>query len=134
MKENLPLAKKMVYVLVIFLLVGLTNNIMKFIFARARPIEFFENAVYGFKFFKFGHHFASFPSGHTMAITSMFYSLSKVWPKYIAPFMITAALIAFSRIVVGAHYLSDVFIGFIFSIYLVDFFDKHLKFNLRDKN
>ncbi len=132
MQENLPLAKKMVYVLIIFLLVGLTNNIIKVIFARARPIELFENAVYGFNFFKFGHHFASFPSGHTMAITATLYSLAKIWPKYMMPLMISAALIAFSRVIVGAHYLSDVFIGYISSIYLVDLFEKHLKLNIKN--
>ena len=127
MKDNLFLAKKMIFIFSVFLLVALTNNIAKIIFARARPIEYFEHGFYGFKFLSFGHHFASFPSGHTMVITAMLYILSKIWPKYFVGFMGAAAIISFSRVIVGAHYFSDVLIGYIFSIYLVDFFTEHLK-------
>jgi membrane-associated phospholipid phosphatase len=70
--------------------------------------------------------FKSFPSGHTVAASASFIAIfiPDIFPKFkkftwlfwVIPAIYTA-LVAFSRIVVGAHYLSDVlfggFIGFV---------------------
>lgn len=122
LRKNSSIMFQLIFVLILFALIGLTNNIVKVIFARARPIEYFEHAVYGFQFFKIGYHFASFPSGHTMAIVSLCAGLAGIWQKYRALFFSTAAIVAFSRVVVCAHYLSDVIVGFVFSLYLVHYF------------
>ncbi len=124
-KNNTNLAKKFIYIAFVCLSIGIINNITKMIFARARPIELFEHGVYGFKFFKYGYHFASFPSGHTMAITSMCYALGKLWPRYLNYLLIFAFVIGFTRVIVNAHYFSDVVVGFIFAIYLVELFFKY---------
>lgn len=125
LKNDLKLAKKFIYIAFVCLSIGIINNITKVIFARARPIELFEHGVYGFMFFKYGFRFASFPSGHTMAITSMCYALGKLWPKYLNYLLIFAFIIGFTRVIVNAHYFSDVVIGFVFAIYLVELFYRH---------
>lgn len=87
----------------------LLNNILKLVFHRARP--HFRDAVQSLTTY-------SFPSGHTM-ISTVFYGAlaafvianSKSWPLRIfsvAMALTLIMLVAFSRIYLGAHYLSDV--------------------------
>jgi membrane-associated phospholipid phosphatase len=87
----------------------LLNKSLKLVFHRARPR--FSDAVQSLTSY-------SFPSGHTMIATVFYGALaafvianSKSWPLRILSVAIALALIilvAFSRIYLGAHYLSDV--------------------------
>lgn len=53
----------------------------------------------------------SFPSGHTMTAFSIALVVSAFYPSLEAPLYFLAASIAFSRIVLGMHFLSDVIAG-----------------------
>lgn len=87
----------------------LLNNLLKLVFHRARPR--FSDSVQSLTTY-------SFPSGHTMITTVFYGSLAafviannKSWPLRILAVVIAIAailLVAFSRIYLGAHYLSDV--------------------------
>ena len=84
---------------------------MKILFGRARP-------KYGgeFTFFSFDSHYNSFPSGHSADafVSGVFlYYLLKYskYSKYRFLPLAYALLIAFSRVVVSAHYLSDAVAG-----------------------
>jgi membrane-associated phospholipid phosphatase len=88
---------------------GLLNKILKYVFHRPRP--FFPDPILKLSSY-------SFPSGHTMMATVLFgslaaYLLSRTtnWPERVLIIVATACLIAivgFSRMYLGAHYLSDV--------------------------
>jgi membrane-associated phospholipid phosphatase len=87
----------------------LLNKTLKLIFQRARP--HFRDAIQMLTSY-------SFPSGHTMIATVFYGALaafviakSKSWPPRILAVTVAMALIllvAFSRVYLGAHYLSDV--------------------------
>lgn len=57
---------------------------------------------------------ASFPSGHTLISFLLAFFYFKCMPKKIGiPALILAALIAFSRLMLGVHYPTDILAGFL---------------------
>ena len=50
---------------------GIVADILKFIVGRSRPRLFLEQNIYGFDFFKAGHIWNSFPSGHSATAFSL---------------------------------------------------------------
>ena len=54
---------------------------------------------------------ASFPSGHAATAFALAWVLSKRWPRLVALFVPLALAIAFSRMYLNRHYLSDVAVG-----------------------
>lgn len=87
--------------------------ILKVILARYRPEEFFSNNLYGFHFVSMQDNFNSSPSGHAATAFAGLYSLALILNKRICAIvlLIIAILIGFSRIVMLAHYMSDVIFG-----------------------
>lgn len=90
---------------------GLAVNIFKLIFARYRPVEYLQNDNYGFSWFDYGYRMASFPSGHSATALGVALALVLLFPRYLFLILPLGILIVFSRVVVTAHYLSDVVIG-----------------------
>lgn len=87
---------------------GLTGDILKPVFGRARPKLWFADHIFGFTWHGAHAAYWSFPSGHTITIVALAAALTIVarrgWPLYAA----AAILVAASRIVLEQHYLSDV--------------------------
>lgn len=99
------------FLLVSTLASGIFCDLLKVILGRSRPVLFFKDHDYGFYFFKFHVQFWSFPSGHTMFITSVMVSLALIWPKYRWFCFAGVLLVALSRVILTAHYMSDVWMG-----------------------
>jgi membrane-associated phospholipid phosphatase len=90
---------------------GIVTNIVKFLVGRLRPKMLFERGLYGFDPFRVGYEFNSFPSGHAATVFAIAATCSIFWPRYRILFFILAMTVAFSRLVLTAHYPSDVLAG-----------------------
>ena len=82
------------------------------------------------------HAFHSFPSGHTSTIFIVALTLSLLTPKIKYFYLFFALIVGFSRVVVGAHYLTDViggiaiaFIGLKLTLWIFNKFHKEKIFN-----
>ncbi|WP_029040177.1 phosphatase PAP2 family protein [Cucumibacter marinus] len=92
---------------------GLAASLLKRLIGRARPIHLDDAGVLGFSPASFGDWtFQGFPSGHattafaTAVIVGVLFGKRQTWWIWIV-----AVLMALSRIVTGAHYLTDVLAG-----------------------
>ena len=91
--------------LVALALAGVTARVVKLATGRARPSVKTEAHWNGPRYSSKYH---AFPSGHTASSTAFFVALFLKRKKIGAPLLLIPVLIAISRMVVGAHYLSDV--------------------------
>ena len=98
-------ARVFLAMLVACLLAGVATRVIKVAAGRARPSVQTELAWSGPKLSSKYH---SFPSGHTASSTAFFAVLVFVSWRIGAALLVIPLLIAFSRMYVAAHYLSDV--------------------------
>jgi len=90
---------------------GILVDILKFISGRYRPIMLFNYGLYGFNFFETSSDLTSFPSGHASNITALMLSLYFIYPKYRNIYIIAAVLVIISRVIISAHFFTDVLAG-----------------------
>jgi undecaprenyl-diphosphatase len=86
-------------------LAGAAARVVKISTGRARPSVQTEAAWNGPNL---SARYNAFPSGHTAASTAFFATLALACWRLGAPFLVIPILIAFSRMYVAAHHLSDV--------------------------
>jgi len=91
--------------LIALALAGLSTRAMKIATGRARPSVKTEARWNGPQLSSKYH---AFPSGHTASSTAFFVALFLARKKLGAPLLLVPILIAVSRMIIGAHYLSDV--------------------------
>ena len=90
---------------------GLITQLLKHIVGRPRPDYASFDGGLEFNFFNLNSEFHSFPSGHTSTIFVVALVASFLLPKLKYFFISLAGVIAFSRVVVGAHFFTDVLGG-----------------------
>lgn len=86
-------------------LAGIATRVVKVTAGRARPTVQVDS---GWNGPRFSSRYHAFPSGHTSASTAFFATLIFAGWRIGAPLLLIPVLIAFSRMYVAAHYLSDV--------------------------
>lgn len=87
---------------------GIAAQLLKHVIGRARPrlIEAF--GPYHFDMLSMKNSLASFPSGHSTTAFSMAVALGLIVPRLRVVLFPLATAIALSRVVVQAHYVSDI--------------------------
>lgn len=86
-------------------------HLLKALIGRARPELFAELGAYSLSPLTGDTLFESFPSGHSAAVGSFFGAFAMLAPRFRPLFLVGALLIGVSRVIVGAHYPSDVAAG-----------------------
>ncbi|WP_198928681.1 lipid A 1-phosphatase LpxE [Rhizobium sp. AC44/96] len=116
------------YLLTSIALSGLVANLLKRLIGRARPEHFQEYGIFSFSPLS-GHSFESFPSGHATTIGAFFAAFALLFPRYRIAFLACALWLGMTRVMVGAHYPSDVIAGLAlggwFSMMLATVYARH---------
>ena len=95
---------------------GVVVDVLKVVFGRARPKLLFQSDVYGFDWLIWHPDHWSFPSGHSATIVALVTALWFLWPQHILFYVLVAAIVCVSRVVVGAHYLADGLAGALIAV------------------
>jgi lipid A 4'-phosphatase len=95
---------------------GILVDVLKVTFGRSRPKLLFQADIYDFSWLSWRPDHWSFPSGHATTIVALMTALWYLWPQHLLFYMLAATIVAASRVVVGAHYLSDVLAGALIAV------------------
>jgi lipid A 4'-phosphatase len=90
---------------------GLVADLLKFLFGRPRPKLLFGSGVFDFGWLGLRADYWSFPSGHAATIVALAAALCYLWPRHLLFYVLVAGIVSLSRVIVGAHYLSDILAG-----------------------
>lgn len=104
------LAGRAFFLFCVLMASGVAAQVFKRI-GRARPRFFEEGGAFQFDPLSLSAKWASMPSGHTVSAFAIAVGLGYFLPKWRDLLLLIAALIGVSRIVLGAHFVSDVVVG-----------------------
>lgn len=134
--KNKLWAMRLLFIFLSISAAGLINMVVKWLAGRHRPIDYFSHSLFGFNYFSLSHESTSFPSGHAVTAFSLAAAISILFPRAGIPAFIIAISIGMTRIILTAHYLSDVIAGAgigILSAMLVKYYFDRKKIDLDKK-
>ena len=105
---NLVLTSLVVRLEFLFLAIalpGLFVTVVKGFIGRMRPSDL---GPFMYSPWSWQHKYASLPSGHSAAAFALAVAVGALWPKLRVPVWTFAAVIGVSRVVIQAHFVSDV--------------------------
>jgi membrane-associated phospholipid phosphatase len=91
---------------------GIAASLFKNAFGRARPDHLTGTGVFDLHPFAFRADWASFPSGHATTAGATAAVLALLMPRFARPILAAGAVVALTRVLLDAHFLSDVVAGY----------------------
>lgn len=101
-------AQRAVYILSVNLCSGLFSIFTKHVIGRARPSDV---GPWHFEPFSVAAKYASLPSGHSITAFATAFALALIYPRLRIGLFVIAVLVGVSRIIIHAHFVSDVMVG-----------------------
>ena len=108
------------------LLSGIVTQILKHAIGRPRPVLFNGFEQKSLSIISFDSKWHSFPSGHTATIFAFIFCMVLLFPKIKNILITVAIIIASTRVIVGAHFISDIFGGALVAYLSSIFISKNL--------
>ncbi|MDX7951623.1 phosphatase PAP2 family protein [Lichenihabitans sp. Uapishka_5] len=105
------LGERAFFVFAAVALSGIAVQIIKHVVGRARPKAIGSLDAFHFDLFSIKASLASFPSGHSTSIFALAAALGLIAPRLRVPAFGLAMLVALARVVLAAHYASDIVAG-----------------------
>src|SRR5262249_17318250 len=105
------LAVRLTFLFVAIALPGLFDSILKRLIGRARPFVGGHGDPFNFAPLAWRPDFASLPSGHATTAFAALVAIGLVWPRLRGIMALYAVAIAASRMILLAHFPSDVIAG-----------------------
>jgi undecaprenyl-diphosphatase len=99
------LVMRLHYLFLAIALPGLAVTIIKGLIGRVRPSD---SGPFAYFPWSWQHQYASLPSGHSTTAFAAAVAIAALWPRTRVPLLIFAVVIALSRVVITAHFVSDV--------------------------
>jgi undecaprenyl-diphosphatase len=93
------------YLFVAIALPGLAVTVLKRLIGRVRPSD---SGPFAYFPWSWRPEYASLPSGHSTTAFAAAVAIATLWPRTRVPLLIFAVVIALSRVVITAHFVSDV--------------------------
>lgn len=90
---------------------GIAVQVLKHLVGRARPGLIDRFGAFHFDLFSIKASLASFPSGHSTSIFALAVALGLIAPRLRTPMLGLAVAVAVARVVLAAHYTSDIVAG-----------------------
>lgn len=116
--------------LLILISIAVANAVTEFIkklLGRARPELLFSHDQYGFTFFSYSDLFSSFPSGHACTIGAICGAFACFYPRLWLPLFFLSLILAFTRVILTVHFLSDVLAGVMIGFLIAQWIYKVMK-------
>jgi membrane-associated phospholipid phosphatase len=105
------LAARGLFVFLGVALAGLAADVLKVLVGRSRPRVLFTQGAYDLWPLQLDANYQSFPSGHAAIVAAAGLTLAVIAPRYRLQFLTAALVVALTRVVIVAHFLSDVVAG-----------------------
>lgn len=104
------------FVLASVTIAGIASSLLKQVIGRARPGT---DGMFSFEPMRLESAWASFPSGHATTIFALAIALACLFPRLRLAFLSVALWVGISRVMIGVHWMSDVFAGVMLASFVV---------------